>query len=165
MKTRRLVALAFLVALSTALHYFEGFIPLLSIPGYRLGLSNLVSLFALYYYGIPSFLFVSIARVFLVALIASGFGPTFLMSLSALLVHRLVKGSIFSVSAVSALFHSIGQLTAYAIFFQMPYIFVYLALLGPISIATGLAIAFLDRLVVKRLPSSFREEESRRRKQ
>ena len=173
MKTRRLVALAFLVALSTALHYFEGFIPLLSIPGYRLGLSNLVSLFALYYYGIPSFLFVSIARVFLVALIASGFGPTFRMSLSGclfaivgtLLVHRLVKGSIFSVSAVSALFHSIGQLTAYAIFFQMPYIFVYLALLGPISIATGLAIAFLDRLVVKRLPSSFREEESRRRKQ
>ena len=100
MKTRRLVALAFLVALSTALHYFEGFIPLLSIPGYRLGLSNLVSLFALYYYGIPSFLFVSIARVFLVALIASGFGPTFLMSLSGclfaivgtLLVQRIVKG-------------------------------------------------------------------------
>ena len=172
MKTRRLVALALLVALSTALHYLEGFIPMPFIPGYHLGLSNIVNLFALYYYGIPSFLVVALARVFLVALLGSGFGASFLMSLSGclfsivgtLVVYGLVRGSIFSVSAVSALFHSVGQLVAYALFFATNYIFVYLAFLGPMSIVTGILIAFLDRIIVARLPTGFREEESRRRK-
>ncbi len=173
MKTRRLVALALLIALSSALHYLEGFIPIPMIPGYHLGLSNLVNLFALYYYGIPSFLIVSLVRVFLVALIGSGFGASFLMSLTGclfaiagtLVVHLLLRGSIFSVSAFSALCHSIGQLVAYMAFFATPYIFVYLAFLGPMSILTGIVIAFLDKIVVSRLPKDFRTEESRRRKQ
>lgn len=173
MKTRRLVALALLVALSTALHYLEGFIPMPGFPGYHLGLSNLVNLFALYYYGVFSFVFVALARVFLVALIGSGFGVSFLMSLfgclfslvASILIHKVLKGSIFSVSAFSALFHSLGQLFAYAVFFQTPYIFSYLTALGPLSIVTGIAIAFLDRIIVRRLPSAFRDEESKRRKQ
>ena len=172
MKTRRLVALALFVALSVALHYVEGFVPMPAIPGYHLGLSNLVNLFTFYYYGIPSYLFVVLARVFLSALIFSGFGPSFFLSLggallsivATILVSRLVKGSIYSTSAFSALFHSIGQLVAYALFFQTPYIFVYLLFLGPVSIATGLVIAFLDHFLVRRLPKSFRDEEKKRRK-
>lgn len=172
MKTRRLVALALLVALSVALHYVEGFIPMPAIPGYHLGLSNLVHLFALYYYGIPSYLFVVFARVFLSALIASGFGPSFFLSLggallsvlATIVVSRLLRGSIYSTSAFSALFHSLGQLVAYSLFFQTPYIFVYLLALGPMSIATGLVIAFLDHFLVRRLPKSYRNEEKKRRR-
>ncbi len=172
MKTRRLVSLALLVALSVSLHYVEGFIPMPMVPGYHLGLSNLVNLFALYYYGIPSYLFVVIARVFLSALITSGFGPSFFLSLGGSLlsiiatiaISRLVRGSIYSTSAFSALFHSVGQLVAYALFFQTPFIFVYLAFLGPLSIVTGLVIAFLDHFLVKRLPKSYRSEEKKRRK-
>lgn len=173
MKTRRLVALAFLVAISLSLHYVEGFIPTPAIPGFHLGLSNIVNLFALYYYGIPSFLFVALARVLLSAVLYSGFGPSFFMSLfgclfsvaATIVVSKVVRGSIYSVSAFSALFHATGQLVAYAIFFATPYIFVYLAVLGPISIVTGLFIAFLDALLIHRLPDSFRKEEKKRRRQ
>ncbi|MFA6624838.1 MAG: Gx transporter family protein [Bacilli bacterium] len=172
MKTRRMVSLAFFIALAIALHYVESFIPtLLPIPGFRLGLSNIVSLFVLYYYGGFSFIFVVVVRVLLVALISTGFGPSFFMSvggslssiLISLLLFYVVKSSIYSLSVSSALFHSIGQLIAYAIFFSTPYIFVYLTILGPLSMLTGYLMALLVKILIKRLPSFFRVEERKRR--
>jgi heptaprenyl diphosphate synthase len=172
MKARRLVSLAFLIALAVALHYLESLIPsFLPIPGFRIGLANIVSLFALYYYGGVSFLFVGLLRVFLVAFISTGFGPSFFMSLGgyllssaiSLLLYYVLRPSIYGLSAVSALFHTIGQLCAYVIFFSTPAIFIYLGILGPLSIGTGLISAVLVRILMKRLPSSFKVEERKRR--
>lgn len=163
-----------LLALSVAIHYLESLIPdIVPIPGFRMGLANVVGLFVLYYYGGLSYLFVLFLRVILVGAISTGFGISFLMSLSgavlssavSLLLYYLVKPSIYILSMASALAHTIGQLVAYAIFFASPYIFTYVMILGPLSLATGLLLAFFVRLLVQRLPRSFLLEEKKRRSQ
>ncbi len=172
MKTKRLVSLAMMAALSVGLHYAESLIPaFLPIPGFRLGLANIITLFVLYFYDGPSYLFVTLVKVLLVALITSGFGPVFLMSLTgsllsaavSLLFYYLVRPSIYAVSTLGALFHTIGQLLAYAFFFNTFYIFSYFTILGPLSIVTGLVMSILVSILIHRLPASLRFEERVRR--
>ena len=172
MKTRRLVLLAMMTALSVGLHYIESLIPpFLPIPGFRLGLANIITLFVLFYYDGPSYVFVTLVKVILVALITSGFGPAFMMSLTgsilsmaiSLFLYYVVKPSVYATSVFGSLFHTLGQLLAYSIMFSTFYIFSYLTILGPLSIATGAVMAILVAILVYRLPASFRKEEKKRR--
>ena len=166
--TKKLVTLALLIAISFSLHYIDSLIPsIIPIPGFRLGLSNLITLFALYYFGCFSFVFVV---TLLVAILTSGFGITFLMSLAgsvlsmlvSILLYKAFKPSIYTVSIYSSVFHTLGQLLVYALFFSSFYIFLYLLYLGPISILTGCLIALLDKILINRLPASLKIEERRR---
>lgn len=170
--TRRLVALAFMSAISVSLHYLESVIPpIVPIPGFRLGLSNIITLFVLYYYGGPSFIFVTAVKVIMVALISSGFGVTFMMSLFgstlsciiSLLLYYLVKPSPYGLSVMSSLFHTIGQLVAFAIFFNNFYIFTYLTILGPMALLSGALMALLVSVLIQKIPQSFKAEEKLRR--
>ena len=172
LSTQRVVTLALMIALSVMLHYVEGFIPsFLPIPGFRLGLANIITLFVLYYYDAPSYIFTLLSKTLLVALVSSGFGVQFMMSLGGsllsmavtLLLYYLVKPSIYGVSALSSLFHTIGQLFVYALFFNTFYIFSYLSILGPLALVTGVIMALLCSLLIHRLPASFRKEERVRR--
>jgi len=169
MQTRRIVSLAFLTALSVVLHYVESFIPY-PIPGFRIGLANIIGLFTLFYYGGPSYVFVTLARVLLGGLF-SGFGVSFLMSLAgsalamgiSLLCYYVFRNSVWGTSLPASALHTIGQLLVYALFFDTPYIFTYLALLGPLSLLTGALSALLSTLLIARLPDRFRSEEKARR--
>ena len=170
--TRRRVTLARRTALSVGLHYLESLIPsFVPVPGFRLGLANIVSLFVLYYYGGASYAFVRAVKTLIVALISTGFSIAFFRSLTgtilsviiSLLLYYLVKPSIYSVSLFGSLFHTIGQLIAYAIFFSTPYIFYYIIRLGPISLVTGILRAVIDSILLKKIPRSFRRSEIKRR--
>lgn len=170
--TRRLVSLALMSALAVGLHYIESVIPsILPIPGFRLGLANIITLFVLYYYGGLSYIFVTLVKVLMVALITSGFSVTFMMSLTGSLLsmvislglYYLVKPSPYGVSVMASLFHTLGQLLCYALFFNTFYIFSYLVVLGPLSLVTGALMAFFVSFLIKRIPASFREEEKTRR--
>ena len=172
MKTKRLVLISLFIALSILLHYVESLIPpLFPVPGFRLGLANIILLFVLYYFDGLSYLIALIAKVFLVAVVSSGFSVQFFMSLSGsllsgiitLLLFYTIKPSIYGIGYTSALFHTVGQLIAYALFFNSFYIFTYLALLGPLSMISGFIIALLNDILLSRLPKSFKEEEKRRR--
>ncbi len=168
---KKMVVLALFIAMSFSLHYIDSIIPsFLPIPGFRLGLANLVTLFTLYYYGVFSFLFVVISKTLLVATLTSGFGVTFLMSLGgtilssliSILLYKAIKPSIYTVSIYGSVFHALGQLFVYALFFSSFYIFLYLIVLGPMSMLTGYFIALFDKIIIKRLPSSLKAEERRR---
>ncbi len=168
---KKMVVLALFIAMSFSLHYIDSVIPsFLPIPGFRLGLANLITLFALYYYGVFSFLFVVISKTLLVATLTSGFGVTFLMSLGGailssiitILLYKLIKPSIYTVSIYGSVFHSLGQLLVYSLFFSSFYIFLYLILLGPMSILTGYFIALIDKIIITRLPASLKEDKKRR---
>lgn len=169
---RRIVTLSMLLALSVGLHYLETLIPnIVPIPGFRLGLSNVISLFVLYYFDGFAFAFIQLAKVLLVALISTGFSVTFFMSLTgtllsmiiSLILYYLLKPSIYGVSFTSSLFHVVGQLLAYAIFFSTYYIFEYLLILGPLAIVSGILIALIDSILLKHIPTSFKEEETKYR--
>lgn len=169
--TKKLVTLALFIALSFSLHYLESLIPpIVPIPGFRIGLSNLITLFVLYYYGGFSFLFVVLCKTLLVAILTNGFsipflmslGGSFLSSLVALLLYKTLWPSCYTVSLYSSFFHVIGQLLVYALFFRTFYIFRYFLFLGPLSLVTGYLIAFVDNILLKRIPASFKEENRRR---
>lgn len=172
LNTRRLVALALMSAISVGLHYLESVIPpLVPVPGFRLGLSNIITLFVLYYYGGPSYLFVSLVKLLMVPLISTGFGPQFYMSLGgtlcsvtiSLILFYFIKPSPYGLSIPSALFHTIGQLIAFSLYINNFYIFSYLAILGPLSFLTGAIMAMINVMLIKRIPKSFRMEERVRR--
>ena len=70
MKARKLVTEAMLCGLALILSYVESLFPLaVSIPGIKMGLPNLVIVFALYRMGAGSALRISLVRVVLVALL------------------------------------------------------------------------------------------------
>ena len=121
-KTRELTLCAVLAALALALSYMESFFPLaliVPLPGVKLGLANIVTLYALYALGFPSALAILLVRCTLGALFAGNASAllfSLLGGLSALLVMALLSGakklSIFGVSIAGAAAHNCGQVCA-----------------------------------------------------
>ncbi len=68
-RVRRLVLLSLLVAMATAANYLEGLMPLLipALPGAKLGLANVFSLFALVSLGPADAFTVVVVRCILVS--------------------------------------------------------------------------------------------------
>lgn len=118
-KTRELTLCAVLAALALALSYMESFFPLaliVPLPGVKLGLANIVTLYALYALGFPSALAILFVRCTLGALFAGNASAllfSLLGGLSALLVMALLSGakklSIFGVSIAGAAAHNCGR--------------------------------------------------------
>ena len=147
-KTRELTLCAVLSALALALSYMESFFPLaliVPLPGVKLGLANIVTLYALYAIGFPSALAILLVRCTLGALFAG--------NASALLVMALLSGakklSIFGVSIAGAAAHNCGQVCAALITLGSTAPLYYLPFLLLVSLFTGalsgLITAFLFR--------------------
>jgi len=105
--------------ISLLLFTLEAFLPQL-IPGGRLGLSQLVTLLVLYWFGWQEAAVVLIARVFLAALFSGGIlNPVFVLSLGgglaalmtmSLALSLLKSLSPLGVSVIGAFFHNLVQL-------------------------------------------------------
>jgi len=160
MKIRKITLTAFLVALAIIFHYIESLVPM-PIPGFHIGLANIISLFALFYLGWSYYLPVLFLRVLLVGVMFSGFGTAFMLSLGGatlscimtLLMYFLTKTSIYGVSSVSAFSHVFGQILVYIFIVDTPYMLVYLPLLSVFGVSSGLLLAFLTVYIIKVLPS------------
>lgn len=161
MNIRKISSVAMFTAIGVVLHYFEGLLPvLLPIPGFKLGLANIVGLFVLCYFGISSYLACTVSRVLLVALISTGFGTAFFLSTSGallstiatLLLYRFTKTSIFGISTVSAFFHVLGQILMYILITNTPYLITYLPILAGLSMLAGFILAFFVQFLLRRLP-------------
>lgn len=160
MNTERIVRISLFVALASVVHFFEQFIIITPIPGFKLGLSNIIGVFILFYYGYKDYLSVTFIRVLLVSILFQGFGTGFLLSLSGaicatvstLFLYFLTRCSIFSCSAVGAIFHAVGQICIYVALTQTPYLFVYLPILALLSMISGFMLAILARMLIARLP-------------
>ena len=81
-RTKRLATLSMLVAVAMILSYVESLIPpLVAVPGVKIGLSNIVTVFALYTLGPKSAVCVSAVRVSLSALLFGNLA-SFIFSIS-----------------------------------------------------------------------------------
>lgn len=77
-KTRSLALSAMLIALALGLSYMERFLPLqllIPLPGVKLGLANIVTLFALYFLGGKSAVQILVIRAPLVPCLAAALPP------------------------------------------------------------------------------------------
>jgi len=158
MKLKKLVFLAIMVAASVVLSIVESLISttLFIIPGVKLGLANIVTLIILYIYSEKDAFIVVILRIFLVGLLYTGlFHPAFWMSLSGgvlayvtmILVRRIRKFSILSVSVAGSLMHMVGQIAVAIIVLNTETLLYYLPYMLIISVPTGI----ITGLVAKRL--------------
>ncbi len=155
---RKFSQLTMLLSLSIILSLIESFIPFFNgiVPGLKIGLANIITLFVLYLYGIKDAFKISILRVFIVGILRST-GVSFIFSLTGAIFSILsmslfkhTKLSIIGVSIIGAVFHSGGQIIAAAIILKnikVTYYFPYLILF---SIVTGLAIGYISKESVKR---------------
>jgi heptaprenyl diphosphate synthase len=157
--TKRLTVLSLLIAVAMILSYIEAQIPLsVAVPGVKIGLSNIATVFALYTIGAPAAVAVSVVRVILSSLLFGNFAMM-IYSLSgaalALVFMILTKRSrVFSVIGVSVtggVMHNAGQVIAAAVMMENAGIAAYVIPLIISGTLAGVAVGVISALLVGRL--------------
>lgn len=160
-KTRKLTNVTMLVAISILFHLIESMIPIpIPIPGFKLGLANIVGLIALYLYDAKIMLSINLMRVILASLMRGIlFAPGFWLSLSgvllsssaAILAKKYTPMTYYGVSCASSAFHVIGQVIAVTMLYSQFLMGALLPILLLLSIPTGCFTGYLAAQVLKRL--------------
>ena len=164
----RLTADAMLTALALGLYFLEAWLPpLVPMPGVKLGLSNIVTLFALYRLGGRDAAAILLCRIFL-AFLFGGQAVSLLFSLCggllAFLTMMLMKpilGSrqIWVCGVLGALAHNAGQILAAWLILKQAAVFTYLPVLIISGILTGLFTGICAQELIKRLGQSPKEKD------
>lgn len=147
MKTKKMVLMGLLCAIALTIFMLEAQLPpLVPIPGVKLGLANIVTVFAVFVLGPGEGCAVLFVRVFLGAVFAGNFSTIFYsaaggvcaIGVTILLKKVLKTNQLFVAGALGAVAHSIGQMAAAIVISGTPQLLVYLPVMVGISIVTGL---------------------------
>ena len=158
MKTRRITVMAMCVALAMILSYVESMIPSPGIPGVKLGIANIVVVFALYKLGWKEAAGISLLRVFLVSLLF-GHAASLMYSASGALLSLvgmiLLKksdrlGSV-AVSVLGGVLHNAGQILMAVVLMGSNVVY-YLPVLIVSGTIAGVGIGLVAAILVKRIP-------------
>ena len=149
-RTARVTRLALLTAIALTIFMAEAQIPVaVPIPGVKLGLANIVTVYAVFVLGPGDALLVLTARVFLGA-VFSGQMMTLFYSL-ALLRRLFTKEQLWLCSPVSAVFHNLGQLLVAAALMKTWAVLAYLPYLVIAGAASGLFTGLCAQFLIRRL--------------
>lgn len=158
MKTKKMTWIALLVAQGLVLHVIEGMLPIPFIaPGARLGLTNIITLMALYMMDFNEVLLVVVLRVLLSTLIGGNMS-SFMYSiaggilsfLSMYILKKIGKEnvSIIGISVLGSVFHNIGQVIVAGLIINNAMIVSYLPILLVAGIGTGIFIGFVGKFLL-----------------
>ena len=161
-RVQKLTLFAMLCVLAIVFHYVESMVVIpLPVPGFRLGLANILSLIALYYFDARALFTIGIVRVLFASLLSGMlFATSFWLSLAGMLLSALVMTiarhcscfSIYGVSVLGSAAHCVAQVMVVTWIYQQFFMQALLPILVALSIPTGLLIAMLADQVLKRLP-------------
>lgn len=157
-RTKKTTIMAFCIALAMILSYVESQIPsLIPIPGVKMGLANIVVVFALYRLGGKQAIVISLIRVFLLALmfgslvsIAYSFAGALLSLSSMFLLKKTNLFSCVAISVVGGVSHNLGQILMAMLILQtsaIKYYFPYLMISGILS---GIMIGVIGGVIINR---------------
>ena len=153
--TKNIALCAVLAALALGLSTLEGLFPislLVPLPGVKLGLANIVTVFALYQLGAGAALAILLTRCLLGGLFAGNLSAM-LFGLTAMLVmiflRRLPKLSVYGVSIGGAAAHNVGQMAAAGITLGSTMVLGYLPFLLAVSLFTGTLTGFITALLLR----------------
>lgn len=158
-KVRRLARLSVLTAMALALFLVEQLIPLpIALPGVKLGLANLVSLFAAYAWGRRDAAAILAVRILLgnlvcgtvTAMLYAAAGGLCCGVVLWLLAPRIPAKQAWVVSILSALAHILGQMAAAAMLLGSGLVLAYLPVLLLAALATGAVTGAVTTLVLQR---------------
>lgn len=166
-KTKRIILLALFVAIAAVLHVIESRLPLpVPVPGVKLGLANIVSLFTIIMFGWREAVYVAVARVFVGSLFGGSlFGPAFVMSMGGALASIFIMvfvynnySKVFSLVGVSifgAAIHNIAQVVLAAALVNSLGLLWYLPYLLFFAIPTGLCTGLAANYFLAKAPPKY----------
>ena len=160
MDAKRLTRLALLTALALIIFTVELQIPTLApVPGMKLGLANIITVYAVYSFSAGETAMILVVRVLLGSLIAGN-----MMSLAysmaggmlclagMLLLRRVIdKKHIWVCSILGAVLHNIGQTCAAIVLMQTSAVIAYLPFLLVSGCVAGALTGMAAQLVVSRM--------------
>ena len=159
MKTRKLTTLALLSAIALTIFIIEAQIPpLVPIPGVKLGLANIVTVFTVFAFRGRDGAAVLSVRIFLGAVFAGNFGTIFysaaggaLAILTTIGLRRILTNKqLWVAGALGAIAHSVGQMAMAVTLTGTPGLVVYLPVMIVCSIITGVFTGLCAQFVLIR---------------
>ena len=158
MMKRKTAFYGLMVALAFIFSYVESLLPIVGIPGVKLGLANLVVLITLCIMRPRDALAISLLRIVLVGF-TFGSPASMLYSLAGGLVslgvmvlcHRTEKFSLLGISIAGGVSHNLAQLAVAAAVLRTPQITWYLPILLVSGLLTGTLIGIVTRLCLPKL--------------
>ena len=159
MKTKKLTLLALLSAIALTIFMVEAQIPpLLPIPGIKLGLANIVTVFTVFTLGAKEGIAVLFIRIFLGAVFAGNFSTIFYsaaggalaIAVTILLRKILTKKQLWVAGCLGAIAHSIGQMAMAITLLETPGLIAYLPIMIVASIISGTFTGFCAQFLVNR---------------
>jgi heptaprenyl diphosphate synthase len=159
MKVKKLTTLALLSAVALTIFVIESQIPaLVPIPGVKLGLANIVTVFAVFAFRGRDGALVLAVGIFLGAVFAGNFSTIFYSAAGGTLAilttiglkHILTKKQLWVAGALGAVAHSIGQMAMAVALTGTPGLLVYLPVMIVCSVITGLFTGLCAQVLLNR---------------
>ena len=159
LEIKKITTLSLLISVSMILSYIESLVPaFVAVPGVKLGLSNIATVFTLYTIGWPGAITVSLVRVFLSSLLFGNI-PSLIFSLagaslaltSMIPLSRINLFSTVGVSVVGAVCHNIGQVIAAAIVMETLGVTYYMIPLLISGTVAGIVIGIISGILVEKI--------------
>ena len=159
MKTRKLTFMALLTAIALTIFMIEAQIPpLVPIPGIKLGLANIVTVFAVFALGSKEAAMILFVRIFLGAVFAGNFSTILYSGAGGLcailatigLKRILTVKQLWVAGAIGAIAHSVGQMAIAIAITATPGLAAYLPLMIACSIVTGVFTGLCAQLLLNR---------------
>lgn len=155
----KIAKIGLLCALSLILSYVESLFPFIAtLPAVKMGLSNIVVLYALYIISAPAAFFIMITRVLLSGFMFQGlFSILYGLAggfISLIIMVILKKTKLFSIIAVSiagGLAHNVGQFIVAALVLGFNSVAAYLPILLISGAVAGFIIGILAMQVTKNI--------------
>jgi len=146
MRTRKLTLLALLSAVALIIFTVEAQIPVpIPVAGIKLGLSNIITVFAVFALGAWEGVTVLTVRVILGAIFSGNFSTIFYSAaggalailVTILLRKRLNNKQVWVAGCLGAIAHSVGQMAMAILISGTPGLLIYLPVMICVSIVTG----------------------------
>lgn len=160
-KTKKLTTTAMLFALAIVLSFAESLVaPLFALPpGVKLGLGNIVVMYCMVYMGLGSAFQISALKGFF-SFLTRGFTAgvlSFTGGLFSIIIMYLLRKAFkdkinyYTLSVFGALFHNIGQLTAFSVMFANAAPLAYLPVLTVSAVVMGIVTGATLKVVIPAL--------------
>lgn len=160
MKTKHMTILAMYTTIALTIFIVESLLPALTpIPGIKLGLANIITLWLLIYASPKDAFLVLLMRIFIASIMAGQMmsfayslcGGVFCFLAMAVIFRLLGRKYIVFVSVIGALFHNLGQIVIAMAVLQSLSILTYLPVLTISGIVAGTFTGLCARFASKHL--------------
>lgn len=166
MQVKKMIRLSMMVTFALVISLIEQMLPLpLPIPGMKLGLSNIVLLLTMIFFGWRSMLLIALLKSTLLMLL-TGAVVSFWYSFCGALCACLFMGIIYrwfsppfgliGVSELGAFGHNLAQMSVAVLLFSNTGLYIYLPILTLIGLGSGLFVGLATFGIAKHLDQIWR---------